>query len=230
MMWAVSRLKYIKHLFLTVIFNLWTGYVFAWQSPYPSHTRVIINQHNSMSGELMLHNPGGRVWLAQSWLEDEKGIISGTVLPSLVRLEQQFSNKIRITPYVNLMQGNTEKILWLNVKFIPTTNKNDDNKLVIPIIYKMKVFIRPKRLSNEENKVSLNCLKLNEKWILINNSRYYLSLVRIFSNEGGWGTQSPLILAPLQRYDLDVIRTDGKYYFEYINDLGETKAGDFICH
>ena len=78
--------------------------------------------------------------------------------------------------------------------------------------------------------MSLNCLKLNEKWILINNSRYYLSLVRIFSNEGGWGTQSPLILAPLQRYDLDVIRTDGKYYFEYINDLGETKAGDFICH
>ena len=60
---GVSSLKYIRDvIFLSFIFNLWTGYVFAWQSPYPSHTRVIINKHKNINGELIVHNPGNKVW------------------------------------------------------------------------------------------------------------------------------------------------------------------------
>ncbi|EGO4413999.1 fimbria/pilus periplasmic chaperone [Escherichia coli] len=224
-------MKYIRDvIFLSFIFNLWTGYVFAWQSPYPSHTRVIINKHKNINGELIVHNPGNKVWLTQSWLEDEKGTLSGTVLPSLIRLEERFSYKLIIKPYDKLMRGDTEKLLWLNVKFIPSTNKNDDNKIVIPIVYKMKVFIRPEQLRDAESKVSLKCITLNGKWVLINNSRYYLSMVRILSLEGGGKELSPLTLAPLKSYDLDVIRVGGKYKFEYVNDTGEVKTGNFLCH
>lgn len=228
---GISSLKYIRNvIFLTLIFNLWAGYVFAWQSPYPSHTRVIINEHENINGELIVHNPGNGVWLTQSWLEDEKGKLSGTVLPSLIRLEERFSYKLIIKPYDKIMRGDTEKLLWLNIKFIPSTNKDDDNKLVIPIIYKMKVFIRPGQLRDAERKVLLKCIPLNGNWVLINNSRYYLSIVRIFSLEGGGKELSPLTLAPLKNYDLDVIRVSGKYKFEYINDSGEVETGYFSCH
>ncbi|QLR06110.1 molecular chaperone [Providencia rettgeri] len=108
--------------------------------PAPVDIRVRLKSDKNLgylNGSLAVNNPGEKVWLIQSWLEDADNKHYQYVYPPLARIEPNGSVNLKV--YFNTSNG---KYIpeWLYVKFIPTKEKLIKNGLVFPVTYKLKVF------------------------------------------------------------------------------------------
>ncbi len=104
--------------------------------PYPLDYQVHLkNKGGRLKGLLQIANPGEKVWLIQAWAEDDVGTKYLIVFPLLSRIEGKKSMVLTI------LQESYSVIhpKWLVVKLIPSMEKESVNKLVFPIIYKLKI-------------------------------------------------------------------------------------------
>ncbi|HAX5135323.1 fimbria/pilus periplasmic chaperone [Escherichia coli] len=104
--------------------------------PYPMDYRVYLqNKGGGLKGVLQIENPGKKAWLVQAWAEDDAGKKHSIVLPFLSRIEGQNSIVLTIlqepSPVIHLK--------WFVVKLIPSTGKEHINRLIFPVIYKLKI-------------------------------------------------------------------------------------------
>ncbi|WP_082970622.1 molecular chaperone [Morganella psychrotolerans] len=114
-------------------------------------TRVVISDGKN-EGSINVHNKNDSNYLIQSWVldESEKSTEDFVLTPPLFKLNSNTSNSLRVLLVKDLPQDK-ESLYWLNVKFIPSTNKNDDaNKLTFAINNQVKIIYRPKSLSGNE--------------------------------------------------------------------------------
>lgn len=105
--------------------------------PHPEDTTITLvrnDKDGSVKGQLRVLNSGEKVWLVQSWVEDNNKKFP-VVFPSLVRLEPKSS--LTLTVYPKVEKNNTNK--WLVVKFIPSVTDDNDSLLTIPVSYKLKI-------------------------------------------------------------------------------------------
>ncbi|MED0049736.1 fimbria/pilus periplasmic chaperone [Escherichia coli] len=199
--------------------------------PYPEKSRVIIRQEDMLlSGNLTVTNPGSRPWLMQVWLEDENGAREGHVYPELSRLEPNFSRRLLITPSLSQWREERENLNWLVVRLIPSTEPNGRNSLTIPVVLRLKVFLRSRSAGAEQEKPVLSCAIREGGLMLLHNSgRHYVTLTE-FKNALGRGIKGmPMIVAPGAQQYAGSEMTTGAYEYAYVDDGGMVVYGRITC-
>lgn len=99
-------------------------------------------------------------WLIQSWTDTGDGKTRGPfiVTPPLFRLEPQKEQSLRIAWNGTALPENKESLFYMNVRTIPATAAEDDDKNVLRLIYKtrIKLFWRPKGLKGDPDETCKN--------------------------------------------------------------------------
>lgn len=118
----------------------------------PDRTRLIFNESDKSISVTLRNNDPKLPYLAQSWIEDEKGNkISSplTVLPPVQRIDSMMNGQVKVQgmPDINKLPADRESLFYFNVREIPPKS-NKANTLQIALQTRIKLFWRPKALEN----------------------------------------------------------------------------------
>ncbi|HHQ6613303.1 TPA: molecular chaperone [Morganella morganii] len=154
---------------------------------YLGSTRVVISDGKN-EGSVSTHNKDNKNYLIQSWILDENDKESNefVITPPLFKLEGNTSSSLRVMMVGNL-PADRESLYWLNVKFIPSTDKNlKVNKLIFAVNNRIKIIYRPKSLSFSDSvdvfkKVTVRYIdgKLEFK----NPTKYFINISEVKVND-----------------------------------------------
>ncbi|EGM7736312.1 molecular chaperone [Escherichia albertii] len=225
----------LRHMILIALTCLCTGQAHAesgGQTPYPEKSRVIIRESEAeaTTGNLTVTNPGYRPWLMQAWLEDENGVREGLVYPELSRLEANFSRRLLIVPSLSRWHEGREGLNWLVIRLIPSTAPDNNNKLTIPVVLRLKVFLRSRTAGAEQEKPVLSCdLRQGGMLMLHNRGRHYVTLTDMSDSRGRVVEGMPLMLAPGTQQSVGNGMTTGPYKYAYVDDRGIIESGRVMC-
>jgi len=111
-------------------------------------TRVIL-QEDRREAVVPVKNADSQPYVVQAWIDggSTKGGAKAPffVTPPLSRLDPGKENLLRVMPVKHRLPADRESLLWLNVKEIPATPKQE-NVLQIAIQTRIKAFYRPQGL------------------------------------------------------------------------------------
>ncbi|WP_336777772.1 fimbrial biogenesis chaperone [Pantoea sp. USHLN256] len=146
-------------------------------------TRLIYNEPENEASLPVSNSQDGVPYLIQSWVElseNSKEQVPFIVTPPLFRLDGGHENTLRVI-YTGekKLPENRESIFWLNVKSIPSMTRSDENRLLIAVKARMKLFYRPAALSSEKAGDAWMQLKFEphgEHLAIINPTPFYVSL------------------------------------------------------
>ncbi len=208
-----------------------TAYANMDKLPYPTHTRVIIHQDkNGGKGLVTVKNPGKHAWLFQSWIEDELGYKHPYVYPDISRIEPFSSKRLTISLSENMWKMDRENVVWLIVRFIPFMESElNKNHVVIPLSFRLKVFIRPQSISPYLKPV-LRCTQGNKGGIQIrNDGSHHLSIINITNKNKDITIEKPGVLPPSGIIESKAAYRTGEYNLFYIDDDGIKKEIKISC-
>lgn len=226
----------LRYMIVIVLTCLCAGQVHAesgGQIPYPEKSRVIIRENEAevTTGSLTVTNPGSRPWLMQTWLEDEHGVRKGHVYPELSRLEPDFSRRLLIAPSLSQWREGKEGLNWLVIRLIPSTASDSRNRLIIPVVLRLKVFLRSRTAGAEQEKPVLSCdIRQGGMLMLHNRGRHYVTLTEMKNGSGREAEDMPLMLEPDMEQSVGNRMTPGTYVYGYVNDRGVIVHERVICH
>lgn len=172
-------------------------------APYPDRTRLVIDiSRPSINNTVKIKNDSDSPWLIQAWLEDNANHpVPKSVFPAIARVESLDNNFIRVIPPLADLAADVENFYWLNIKIIPGNQQNTHATLLIPIIYRIKVFVRSAALQkySTPNACQLQWQYHKNKMVVKNPTPYYYSL-----SEVSFGVQTITVAADnmiLPRYE-----------------------------
>ncbi|HAY0106306.1 fimbria/pilus periplasmic chaperone [Escherichia coli] len=224
----------LKYLVFIILSCLCAGRGYAesgGQIPYPEKSRVIIRESEAVvtMGSLAVINPGSRPWLMQAWLEDENGVREGRVYPELSRLEPEFSRRLLIAPSLSQWREGREGLNWLVIRLIPSMERDDRSRLAIPVVLRLKVFLRSLSAGVEQEKPVLSCeLRQGSALMLHNAGQHYVTLTELKSGRGRVTEGMPLMIGPGAQQPLSGM-TPGEYAYGYVDDRGVVEYGRVLC-
>ena len=129
--------KYLSAKTLTTVLSLLAATVSfsAQASVTPDRTRLIFNESDKSISVTLRNNDPKLPYLAQSWIEDEKGVkISSplAVLPPVQRIEAMMNGQVKIQglPDIHKLPADRESMFYFNVPEIEqiqhATNRSSD--------------------------------------------------------------------------------------------------------
>lgn len=225
----------LRHLFFIILSCLCTGRGYAesgGQTPYPEKSRVIIRESEAVvtTGSLAVTNPGTRPWLMQAWLEDENGIREGRVYPELSRLEPDFSRRLLIAPSLSQWREGREGLNWLVIRLIPSTERDGRSRLTIPVVLRLKVFLRSHTAGAEQENPVLSCeVRQGGVLMLHNGGRHYVTLMALKDGQGRMADGVPLMVEPGSQLSAGNGMAAGEYEYGYVDDRGIIEYGRVMC-
>lgn len=192
---------------------------------YLGSTRVVISDGKN-EGSVSTHNKDNKNYLIQSWILDENDKESNefVITPPLFKLEGNTSSSLRVMMVGNL-PADRESLYWLNVKFIPSTDKNlKVNKLTFAVNNRIKIIYRPKSLSFSDSvdvfkKVTVRYIdgKLEFK----NPTKYFINISEVKANDVV--LESPSYIRP-ESSEFISLKNNKKpsvVNYAFIDDLGK---------
>lgn len=177
-------------------------------------------------------------YLAQSWMEDEKGNkISEpfTVLPPMQRVEPNAKNQIKVikTEGIDSLPQDRESLFYLNVREIPPV-ADKENIVQIAIQSRLKMFYRPPQIENNSDKAWAKELKYTHsgnQLVIENPTKYYVTLGYLSdSNQKNFPGFDSVMIAPLSKESVSV--PSGKFnqlFAGYMDDFGGMKMLSYQC-
>lgn len=172
-----------------------------------------------------INNPDDKPYLIQSWVNkradsDDAGEMFVTT-PPLFRLEPHSQNSVRIALTGSTLPQDRESVYWLNIKSIPSTDKNAGNDLKIAVKNTMKLFYRPAGLPGDPatayQKVEFK--QRDGKLFAFNPTAYSVSFYDVKIN--GVALQDPLMVLPKEEVSLGSISAKSpEISWRAINDFG----------
>jgi fimbrial chaperone protein len=137
-------------------------------------TRIIYDAGKKEISLPLINKETTLPWLIQSWTDTGDGKTRGPfiVTPPLFRLEPQKEQSLRIAWNGTALPENKESLFYMNVRTIPATANDDDDKNVLRLIYKtrIKLFWRPKDLKGTPEETCKNLrFSLNGKQLTVTN-------------------------------------------------------------
>lgn len=124
-------------------------------------------------------------FMVQSWLEDLQGKdtdIPIVLTPPVMKLEGKKQGKLRLVIMKGAVPQDRESVYWLSLQEIPPKAKGVDNRLVVAVRSRLKVFVRPAGFNAEGSRKAAEGLTWsiekegNKSWIKAsNNAAYYVS-------------------------------------------------------
>ena len=204
-------------------------------------TRVVFNG-GEKSTSLSISNENKQLpYLAQGWVEDAQGnkiTTPLTVLPPLQRLEPGAKSQVKVQalPAANLLAQDRETLFYFNLREIPPKS-DKPNTLQLALQTRIKLFYRPKALSNTEGvapwQEQLTLTKQGDKYQVNNPTAYYVTIVDASSKQGGASASGfePLMVAPKgnETLSVGVSALGNTPVLTYVNDYGGRPQLQFTC-
>ncbi|WP_272687148.1 fimbrial biogenesis chaperone [Providencia sp. PROV149] len=201
-------------------------------------TRIIFpGQDKSVS--LVINNQSKTMpYLAQSWIEDDKGNkVSApfTVLPPMQRVEPNAKNQIKVikTEGLDKLPQDRESLFYLNVREIPPV-ADKENVVQIAIQSRLKMFYRPSQIENNSDKVWAKELKYTHtgnQLLIENPTKYYVTLGYLSSHStSNFPGFESVMIAPMSKETVTVPATPfSQLYTGYMDDYGGMKMLTYQC-
>ncbi|HHA1915886.1 MULTISPECIES: fimbria/pilus periplasmic chaperone [Enterobacter] len=205
-------------------------------------TRVIYNgAQNSLSLNITNQNKA-LPYLAQSWIEDEKGnkIESPiTALPPLQRVEPGAKGQVKIqtTGALDVLPKDRESLFYFNVREIPPKS-DKPNTLQLALQTRVKMFYRPQgieipRGDDNEAQKRLTLSRQGDSYQINNPTPYYVTIVAASTSPKGANLTSfkPIMIAPKSSSSLGVSASalGSQPVLTFINDFGGRPQLNFSC-
>ncbi|ELJ4107468.1 fimbria/pilus periplasmic chaperone [Escherichia coli] len=232
--------KHLSAKTLTMVLSLLAATVSfsAQASVTPDRTRLIFNESDKSISVTLRNNDPKLPYLAQSWIEDEKGVkISSplAVLPPVQRIDAMMNGQVKIQglPDIHKLPADRESMFYFNVREIPPKS-NKSNTLQIALQTRIKLFWRPKALEKTttqnpwQHKVTLT--RNGQEFTVNNPTPYYV----IFSNASAQKNGNPaagfepLVMSPKTSAPLKV-KMESVPVLTYVNDYGARMPLFFKC-
>ncbi|WP_187696678.1 MULTISPECIES: fimbrial biogenesis chaperone [Citrobacter] len=193
---TVNRMK--KAAGIAVLTGVWILPADAAAAVRPALTRIVAYAADKETA-IEVKNESQESYLVQSWLEDLKGNENNLPLvltPPVMKVGGGQDGRLRLVVLPAEIPQDRESAYWLSIQEIPPKAKDSkDNKLIIAIRNRLKVFVRPAGLKGEASEAvkSLrwtvedggSCLKAD------NPTPYHVSFGRLELKAGGGAGVTP---------------------------------------
>lgn len=142
-------------------------------------TRIIYEAGKKEIALPLVNKDRSLPWLVQSWTDTGDGKTRGPfiVTPPLFRLDPEKEQSLRIAWNGAALPENKESLFYMNIRTIPATAKEDDEKNVLRLIYKtrLKLFWRPAGLKGTPSETckQLRFTRSGKMLTVVNNGDYY---------------------------------------------------------
>ena len=233
--------KYLSAKTLTTVLSLLAATVSfsAQASVTPDRTRLIFNESDKSISVTLRNNDPKLPYLAQSWIEDEKGVkISSplAVLPPVQRIDAMMNGQVKIQglPDIHKLPADRESMFYFNVREIPPKS-NKSNTLQIALQTRIKLFWRPKALEKNttqkpwQHKVTLT--RNGQEFTVNNPTPYYFIFSNASAQKNGNPAAgfSPIVMSPKTSAPLNV-KMGSVPVLTYVNDYGARMPLFFTCN
>ncbi|EFI4076530.1 fimbria/pilus periplasmic chaperone [Escherichia coli] len=211
----------------------------AQASVTPDRTRLIFNESDKSISVTLRNNDPKLPYLAQSWIEDEKGNkISSplTVLPPVQRIDSMMNGQVKVQgmPDINKLPADRESLFYFNVREIPPKT-NKANTLQIALQTRIKLFWRPKALENVSMKnpwqYKVTLTRNGQEFTVNNPTPYYVIFSNASTQKNGNPAAgfSPIVMSPKTSAPLNV-KMGSVPVLTYVNDYGARMLLFFTCN
>ncbi|MCW7098537.1 fimbria/pilus periplasmic chaperone [Escherichia coli] len=211
----------------------------AQASVTPDRTRLIFNESDKSISVTLRNNDPKLPYLAQSWIEDEKGNkISSplTVLPPVQRIDSMMNGQVKVQgmPDINKLPADRESLFYFNVREIPPKS-NKANTLQIALQTRIKLFWRPKALENVSMKnpwkYKVTLTRNGQEFTVNNPTPYYVIFSNASTQKNGNPAAgfSPIVMSPKTSAPLNV-KMGSVPVLTYVNDYGAWMPLFFTCN
>lgn len=211
----------------------------AQASVTPDRTRLIFNESDKSISVTLRNNDPKLPYLAQSWIEDEKGNkISSplTVLPPVQRIDSMMNGQVKVQgmPDINKLPADRESLFYFNVREIPPKS-NKANTLQIALQTRIKLFWRPKALENVSMKnpwqYKVTLTRNGQEFTVNNPTPYYVIFSNASTQKNGNPAAgfSPIVMSPKTSAPLNV-KMGSVPVLTYVNDDGARMPLFFTCN
>lgn len=204
-------------------------------------TRVIFDGDQS-SVSLNVSNQNKQLpYLAQGWIEDDKGNkIQGpmTVLPPVQRIEPGKPSQVKIQalPVVKQLPQDRESLYYFNLREIPPKSSKP-NTLQIALQTRIKLFYRPAAIAMDKNgtppQAQLTLTRQGDKYLVNNPTPYFVTIVDASNKKGSPGVKGfeALMVPPRSNLPLTVSAANlgANPVLTYVNDYGGRPQLSFSC-
>ncbi|HEJ8043606.1 TPA: fimbria/pilus periplasmic chaperone [Serratia marcescens] len=204
-------------------------------------TRIIFDG-SQKSVSLSVSNQNKQLpYLAQGWIEDDKGnkIQSPlTVLPPVQRIEPGKPSQVKIQalPVAKTLPQDRETVYYFNLREIPPKSTKP-NTLQIALQTRIKLFYRPAAIAMDNNapppQEQLTLSKQGDKYVVNNPTAYYVTLVDAATKKDAAGVKNfePMMVPPKGNLPLTVsaMEVGNSPVLTYVNDYGGRPQLSFSC-
>lgn len=186
-------------------------------------TRVVY-EGTKKEGSLSVNNPDSIPYLIQSWIEPpvkDGSKVPFIITPPLYRLDPNEQNVMRIVRAGQLAEDK-ESMFWLNVKAIPSTEKQE-NTLQIAVKTRIKLIYRPVKLTGHKPEDFADKLTWSQSGNMLkvsNPTNYYMNFNEI--SVGNAKLKDVTYVAPgkTQEFPMPAKVNSHKVTYKIINDFG----------
>ena len=168
----------------------------------------VIYDAGAKQASISVSNPDDRPYLIQSWVDKSPDAGEGDetfiTTPPLFRLEPHSQNSVRIVYTGKSLPADRESMMWLSIKSVPSTERDDANRLFITVKTVMKLFYRPQGLKGDPASAyeKLNFSRRGEHIYVSNPTPYHISLYELII--GDFHVKTPPTLAPYKEQSVAV--------------------------
>lgn len=168
-------------LFVLLIFSV-AGYAAA--GVILTGTRIIYPE-GIKDKTLQLTNPGPQAYIVQVQVDNGKpdGVAPFVITPPVFRMEPHSGQSVRLTYSGETLPGDRESVFYFSFSQLPSVNSGtaQQNKLILAITNRVKIFYRPATLSGHPEKIA-DLISINmegKKVRVVNQSEYHASVRRL---------------------------------------------------
>ena len=233
----MSKNRHNRYLMAACALSLLNGYAQAGVSL--DRTRIIITEKESSSSANLSNTSPDIPFLAQSWVEDEKGnkIASPLfVLPPLQRINggQKGIARVTKTAGIDKLPKDRESLFYLNVREIPPKPEKP-NTLQLAMQSRIKLFYRPEavipKTKGEVWQDRLVFHKSGSEMTVQNPTPYYVTILSLTRADGQKITRFPgIMVAPKSSQKFEVTDTGvSQFSMKFVNDYGGHPELKFRC-
>lgn len=207
-------------------------------------TRIVVNGTDKSMSVTIRNDNKSLPYLAQAWLEDEKGNKINeplVVLPPVQRVEPGTISQVKIqgTSAIVKLPTDRESIYYFNLREIPPRT-NKPNTMQIALQTRVKLFWRPKDIVATESDYAnpwqkkLELKDHGDTYEVINPTPYYVTIVDAAPSRTGASIKNftPIMISPKNTTLLPAGSKTAmgvKPVLTYVNDFGGRPKLVFSC-
>lgn len=201
-------------------------------------TRLIYNAKDAESSFIVTNKDINEVMI-QSWIESDSissDNIPFIVTPSLVRIDGEKQQKLRLFYKGDGLPDDRESVLWMIIQEIPQKSKLE-NSILLAVRQRIKMFYRPNKLNGSQSiaakrlEFKLENNKGNIYLIINNKSEYHITIAqsKIYLSKGNGNNVVTVENGMINPFEVRRIKLEKTFNetkenidieFDSINDFG----------